>query len=139
MTEEHLKYVQLHIFRKSYEIKQFADSRIKDLLDLVGKVFCLQELLACGAGVFDSGFCAPGSLRAMQRAMEQCVVELRPQFVPLVETLYFPDHLTPSVIGNEFGDIYEQQLELAMKSRLNKKPVPEYFERLMKPVLRPKL
>ena len=39
--------------------------------------------------------------------MEQCVAEMRPQFIALAETLYLPDHLVPSVIGNEFGDIYE--------------------------------
>lgn len=50
-----------------------------------------------------------------------------------------PDHFVPSVIGNEYGDIYEQQLEMAQKSRLNAREVPEYFERLMKPVLRAKL
>ena len=47
----------------------------------------------------------------------------------------------PSVIGNSFGDIYEMQLEYAQKSRLNiNNEVPEYFDRLMKPILRsPKL
>lgn len=68
------------------------------------------------------------------------MAEMRPQFIPLAEALYLPDHLVPSVIGNEFGDIYEQQLEYAQKSRLNvNNEVPTYFERLMKPVLRAKL
>lgn len=67
------------------------------------------------------------------------MAEMRPQFIPLVESLYLPDHLVPSVIGNEFGDIYEQQLEQAKKSRHNKNEVPEYFDRLMKPLLRAKL
>ena len=61
--------------------------------------------------------------------------------VPLAESFYIPDHFTPSVIGNFYGDIYEQQLEYAQKSRLNvNNEVPEYFDRLMKPILRsPKL
>ena len=89
-------------------------------MELVGKIFCLSILLADGACVYDSGFLAPGTFRTMQKAMERCVAELRPQFLSLAETPYNPDHLTPSTIGNEFGDIYEQQLEYAQKSRLNK-------------------
>jgi hypothetical protein len=53
--------------------------------------------------------------------------------------MYIPDHSHPSSIGNEFGDIYEQQLELAMASRLNKDEVPPYFEQLIKPILKGKL
>lgn len=76
----------------------------------------------------------------MQQAMEQCVAQIRPQLVPLSETPYLPDHFYPSVIGNSYGDIYEMQLEYAQKSRLNiNNEVPEYFDRLMKPILQAKL
>ena len=71
--------------------------------------------------------------------MELCVAEIRPHLVSLSESTYMPDHIVPSTIGNEYGDIYEMQLEYAQKSRLNEVEVPEYFERLMKPILRPKL
>jgi hypothetical protein len=40
-----------------------------------------------------------------------------------------------SSIGNKFGDIYEAQLESAMSSRLNKDPVPKYYQKYMKPVM----
>ena len=76
----------------------------------------------------------------MMQALENCVAEMRPQFVALAETPNIPDHLVPSVIGNSFGDIYEMQLEYAQNLRLNvNNEVPEYFERLMKPILRAKL
>ena len=140
MTRVHLKYLQLHIFRKACEQSQFSDARNSAILELLGKIYCLQELLEDGAAVFDTGFLAPGCYRAMQQAMERCVAQLRPQLVSLSEVPYFPDHVVPSVIGNSYGDIYEQQLECAENSRLNiNNEVPEYFERLMKPVLRPKL
>ena len=46
----------------------------------------------------------------------------------------------PSTIANSYGDIYEMQLEYAQKSRLNiNNEVPEYFESLMKPILKAKL
>lgn len=68
------------------------------------------------------------------------MAQLRPQLLPLSEAPYLPDHIVPSVIGNSYGDIYEMQLEYAQKSRLNiNNEVPEYFERLMKPILMAKL
>ena len=97
-------------------------------MDLVGRVFCLQELAEDSAAVYDSGFLAPGSLRAMHQALEQCVTEMRPHFIPLSESGYFPDHVCPSTIGNQYGDIYEMQLQYAQKSRLNiNNEVPSYF------------
>ena len=140
MTRAHLKYLQFFLFRHKVQECQVRDPKCAQLLDLVGRTWALQDLLDDGVAVFDSGFVAAGSLRAMQQALERCVAEMRPQFVALVESPYLPDHVVPSVIGNSYGDIYEQQLEQAQKSRLNiNNEVPEYFERLMKPVLRPKL
>ena len=74
--------------------------------------------------------------------MATCIKELRPQMIPLVESIYYPDDLMPSVIGNSYGDIYETQMEQAKNSRLNKHNqdnIPPYFDTLMKPVLRGKL
>ena len=107
MTRVHLKYLQLHIFRKICRENRFRDVRNSTLMELIGKIYCLQELLEDGAAVYDTGFLAPGSFRAMQQALEKCTVELRPQMVSLAEVPYFPDHIIPSVIGNSYGDIYE--------------------------------
>ena len=116
----------------------FKDVRCRHLLDLVGKIYCLELMLEDGSALYDSGFLAPGSHRAMQKAMERCVAEFRPHLLNLAESHYLPDHMCPSTIGNEYGDIYEQQLEYAQKSRLNNEEVPHYFERLMKPILQAK-
>ena len=78
MTKAHFKYLQFCLFRKQCEEYQFKDPRNTQLMELVGKIYCLQELLEDSAAVYDSGFLAPGSLRAMQVALEKCVVELRP-------------------------------------------------------------
>jgi hypothetical protein len=47
--------------------------------------------------------------------------------------------MTPSVIGNKYGDIYELQLEMAQKSRLNKDEVVPYFDELLKPIIKGRL
>ena len=41
-------------------------------MELMGKIYCLQELIEDGAAVYDTGFLAPGCFRAMQQALERC-------------------------------------------------------------------
>ena len=41
-----------------------------------------------------------------------------------------------SAIGNKYGDIYERQLELAMNSKLNQQPKVDYWDSLIKPVMK---
>ena len=140
MTRAHFTYLQFHLFRTHFETHSFADARIPKLLTLIGKIHALVQLLSDGVAVFDTGFLAPGSLGSMNKALDTCIKELRSQYVPLSETLYQPDHMVPSSIGNEFGDIYECQLETAMQTRLNiDNEVPHYFDKIMKPILRAKL
>ena len=56
--------------------------------------------------------------------------------IPLAESYYLPDKWVPTVIGNSYGDIYEQ----AQSSRLNvNEGIPSYFNELMRPILRAKL
>jgi len=44
---------------------------------------------------------------------------IRPQMIPLLESMRIPDGQLTSAIGNSYGDIYETQLEWAKGSRLN--------------------
>lgn len=89
--------------------------------------------------MFDSGFFGSGAGALLTRALALSVGKLRPQIVPLAESFYVRDELAPTVIGNSFGDIYELQLEMAKKSRLNKHEVPPYFDELIKPILKGRL
>ena len=69
-------------------------------------------------------------------SMKQALKDLRPHMIPLTELDTTPelDMSYLSAIGNEYGDIYETQLEWAMKSRLNKNPIPDYFHTIIKPI-----
>ena len=40
-----------------------------------------------------------------------------------------------STIGNEYGDIYEKQLEVAKASKLNENEIPPFYNTLMKPTM----
>lgn len=138
MVKAHFQYVQFAIFRQEIETRAATGKNNEHLMTLL-VLSALDNLISDTAAVYDTGFFAPGSLRAMQEAWDECVAKIRPQMIPLVECYYMPDHFKPSVIGNSYGDIYEWQLRNAMKSRINEPDVPRYFDELMKPVLRAKL
>ena len=55
--------------------------------------------------------------------------------VSLVESFPKGTDLTPTTIGNAYGDIYEMQFETAKNSKLNSAIVPTWFETHMKPVM----
>ena len=71
-------------------------------------------------------------------SMKVILVNLRPHMIPLIElkTDEFFDMSYLSAIGNKYGDIYERQLELAMNSRFNQKPKVDWWDSLVKPILK---
>ena len=71
-------------------------------------------------------------------SMKVILVKLRPHMIPLIElkTDEFFDMSYLSAIGNKYGDIYERQLELAMNSRFNQKPKVDWWDSLVKPILK---
>lgn len=69
----------------------------------------------------------------MEGALKQNLIDLRPNMVSIAELL--PDASIPSTIGNEYGDIYENQYETAKNSRLNTGETPEYYHTHIKPLM----
>ena len=87
---------------------------------------------------YETGYFGKGSKELLLEATKQALTQLRPHMIPLVELnsdeILDMSHL--SAIGNKWGDIYEAQLERAMKSRLNKEPKLEFWETLVKPIMK---
>ena len=107
MVKAHMEYILFHVARTKIESTEFQDPKVKEHLILLTKISALDLLINQGAVVFDSGFFAPGSYSNLQKAQKICIENLRPQMIPIVETMDAPDEFWPSVIGNSYGDIYE--------------------------------
>jgi len=83
----------------------------------------------CGA-IFDSGFLAQKAHSNIKVALDKLIAQMRPHLIPIMESFAVVDEILPSSIGNSYGDIYEQQLEWAKDSRMNKldkEGVPDVF------------
>ncbi len=101
-------------------------------------MFALKNLSTDSSACYETGFFGSGSNDLLLQTMKLALVELRPHMVCLTELnldeLYDMSHL--SSIGNKWGDIYENQLEKAMNSKLNSKQKPDYWETLVKPIMK---
>ena len=69
--------------------------------------------------------------------------QLRPHAVSIVESFGITDTILPTAIGNSYGDIYEQHLEWAKASRLNKTKagdaIPDGYMEYIMPILKAKM
>lgn len=102
-------------------------------------MFALKQLtLDCGP-CYETGFFGKGSDHLLNEAFKKALKELRPHMVNLVELNYdsMIDQTHMSSIGNEYGDIYEETLDRAMKGRMNSLGAhnkPDYFDELCAPI-----
>ena len=95
--------------------------------------FALKQLQIETTPLYECGFFGAGSSDLLDAAYKQTLIDLRPQMIALCELC--PEGNMPSTIGNEYGDIYETQFNVAQESRLNTGEVPELYHTHMKPVM----
>ena len=134
MIRAHLIFLMFNSSLQVVNSHKFKDANIPQVLTLVIRLFAVQHLRQSPKALYETGFFAAGAANLLERAFKQLLVDLRPHMLGLVEWFSTGDTM-PSVIGNKYGDIYEAQLETAMKSRLNRQPVPSYYEKYMKPTM----
>jgi hypothetical protein len=141
MARAHLIYLMYQLSVEVLSQHKFKDANIGRVLNLVCQLFAIKQLKDNHAALYEVGFFGPGSVELIERAFKKLLVDLRPHMLGLVEWFSVGD-TTPSVIGNKYGDIYEAQLETAMKSKLNTGEPPSFYHKYMKPTMtmyKPKL
>ena len=89
--------------------------------------------------LYSCGYFKQGHREKIIDAVKSLIKEIRPQFIPLIESFDIDDNLLCSSIGNSFGDIYETQLNLARNSKMNKEQVAKGFMEHIHPILIGKL
>lgn len=137
MVDLHLKYVMFMMARKRIDEYHFKDMGLKNILELLTRIYALKELQVDNRNLYEEGFFTRGSVSLLTASYNELLRELRPHVIPLVELsdLSKEDSWNVSTIGNKYGDIYETQLDVAMKSRLNRTGgPPPYWEKYMKPL-----
>lgn len=138
MSKAHMMYVTFKVGRMYLASTDYKCPNLKSVLTLVTKVFALKQLTLDSVPCFDSGFFSKGALDLLNDSMNAALIELRPHMIPLAEYKMPMDNWYTDIssIGNQYGDIYETQLNYAVNSRLNKTHSPDYFESLVMPMVR---
>lgn len=138
MAKVHFTYLSFVIYKDVVTTATFKDQRSKELLILLAKIFAIKQLQLDCYACYETGYFGQGSKELLLDATKQLMILLRPHMIPLVElnTDEILDHSSTSAIGNKWGDIYEAQLERAMNSRLNKTSKLEFWETLVKPIMK---
>lgn len=121
MSTSHMLYLCFLQYKRRVKRFEFKDESTKNILLLLAKVFALKQLTKDCSPLYETGFFGKNSDKLMNEAFKVALKELRPHMVNLVELNYdsLIDGSYLSAIGNEYGDIYEEQLDRAMKSRFN--------------------
>ena len=78
-------------------------------------------------------------LKSLQERLELALQKIRPNAVAFTDGFDFPDNVLNSVLGSYDGNVYERLFESAKMSPLNQKPVPDSFEKHLKPFMKSNL
>uniref|UniRef100_T1PGZ2 Acyl-CoA oxidase n=1 Tax=Musca domestica TaxID=7370 RepID=T1PGZ2_MUSDO len=75
-------------------------------------------------------------IAALQIRLEEVLKKLRPDVVAITDGFEFHDKVLNSALGSYDGNVYERLFEAALKHPLNKKPVPDFFGKYLKPFMK---
>ena len=106
LTRAHMILLMFTSNRDLTSNHAFKDAKITEVLELVNKMFAVKQIMASHSALYETGFFKTGSNLLLEEAFKKLLVQLRPHMLGLVEFNTCAD-ITPSVIGNKFGDIYE--------------------------------
>ena len=135
--KSHSMLITFQCFRRVCENPKVSEPLRWQLLRCL-RVFAGNDLVNNCVALHQCGYFNQEQSHLLWEYYKRCLVDLRPHVLNIIESYFHSDNVLNSAIGNSYGDIYEQQLEWAKNSRLNKQGVPS-FDKYMKPFYTSKL
>ena len=78
MSKFHHTYMSLVIFHLSATNSEIKDPKIKEHLELLGKIYALKQLQLDSGILYETGFFKSGARSLIAAALQKCLLELRP-------------------------------------------------------------
>ena len=138
MSRVHTMLVTFQIFRDGIKGSWLQENTKKTLWNLC-KTFAAHDLYYNCSSLFECGYFQKGHQTMLLDYLKSQFKVIRPQMLSLIEWYGINDNILNSTIGNSYGDIYENQLETAVNSELNKRDMFPDFEKYMQPFYQAKL
>lgn len=142
MSRVHTMLITFQIFRDGIKSSWLQENTKKHLCTLC-KIFAAHDVLNDNTALYECGYFSKTSdashSELLREYLKTQLVKLRPQILSLIESFDNNDNILNSCIGNSYGDIYENQLECAVNSELNKRDMFPDFEKYMQPFYKAKM
>ena len=138
MARAHTLFVTFQIFKDGIKSSLLQEATKKHLYNLC-KIFAANEVNNNCGPLFECGYFSAGHQKMNLEFIKMQFKLVRPVMLPLIESFGNNDNILNSCIGNFYGDIFENQLESAMNSDLNKKDMFPGFEKYLQPFQKAKI
>ncbi|CAH1737123.1 probable peroxisomal acyl-coenzyme A oxidase 1 [Aphis gossypii] len=137
-TEAHCRAFVIQSFITTVKTLQLSSELIK-ILTVLCKLVCAHWMLNQMGDFLQYSNLKPTDIPSIQSLLEECLKQIRPNAVGLVDSFDVRDEILGSALGVYDGNVYERLIEDANKSPLNQVPVNESFHKYLKPYLKSNL
>lgn len=131
-AKSHCLYFMLAQMNEQVEVGAKQDEKIGAALRRLAALYGCSQIMD---GQQWLGLISAEEAVFLQQATSELLDELRPDAVALVTAFDIPDRVLNSTIGRKDGNIYEALMESAKDSNLNRTPVFDGYEEMLKPHL----
>jgi len=124
-------HIQLYIVKTFLnEINDISDPPIAAALTDLFKLYTCHGIANDSTPFLADGYMSAAQLELISEAVLACLAKIRPNAVALVDAFDFTDRHLSSVLGRYDGNVYDNLLDWAKRSPLNKLEVHPSFQHL---------
>ncbi|CAD8203123.1 unnamed protein product [Paramecium pentaurelia] len=132
------RYAEYFIYLVFQEYISNANSSVKDILQSLCDLYCVQTILDNSSTLIESGQITQEQLKSLNELKIELFTKIKPQAIGLVEAFNFNDNALRTCIGCHDGKPYEYIYDWATKENSVNK-VPQAVIDLMGTKIKPKL
>uniref|UniRef100_A0A1I8AV65 Acyl-coenzyme A oxidase n=1 Tax=Steinernema glaseri TaxID=37863 RepID=A0A1I8AV65_9BILA len=124
LTKASRAHTRLFIAKSFVEtVKEITDFGVATVMNDLMNLYLLYELSEMSGHLLEDGFVSGQQMSYIQNAVYKLLAKIRPNAVSIVDSFVFDDRQLKSVLGRRDGHVYENMLEWAKHSSLNKTQV----------------
>jgi acyl-CoA oxidase len=122
-----------YLFHRFRDACNKAPNSLKPVLEDLCKLYGLSTIKENAGSFLQCGYFKPAQMGDLDSKILELFAKLRPQLVPLTDSLGLTDYAINSPLGSYDGDVYRRMFERVTHCNPYKKH--PYFEEVIKPVL----
>jgi len=113
------------------QVKTCDDRGTQEVLNELLKLYLYYEIGEAAAELLEDGFADGQQIKFAKQQVLNCLEKIRPNAVSIVDSFDLTDRELNSVLGRRDGHVYENMLEWAKKSPLNKQEVMPFHHQTL--------